>query len=191
MKSFISSVNNTYYEAIDRIGPNDIEVPQRPSIDHVFMNGSWIHKSFLQNPHAPIQMPIAQPIQQVPGHQMPQHQTSNAGTNLNDLVGLIKQMQTTSSAEKEKPLLGEKFNWKDLITILYFAGGIVGLWMHMNERIIILEQKVVSIEKGSAELQASFKEFTVENKNQLKNIDSKISDLQQMVITRLSSKDKN
>ena len=31
------------------------------------------------------------------------------------------------------------------------------------------------------------KEFTVENKNQLRSIDSKISDLQQMVISRISS----
>jgi hypothetical protein len=87
--------------------------------------------------------------------------------------------------------MGDKFTWKDLITVLYFAGGIIGLWMHMNERIIVLEQKVVNIEKGSVEMQNNFKDFTIKNDSQLKNIDSKISDLQQMIVSRISSNSNN
>ena len=189
MKSFISADKNIYYEAPDKLNSNDTEVPPRPSPDHTFINGSWIDKNFLQ--------------QAMPFHamQMPQVPVSPAQSNLSDLVNVIKQLQTLNGnqtqvsppadpSKKEGGMgsfIGDKFTWKDLITILYFAGGIIGLWMHMNERIIVLEQKVVSIEKGSAELQNSFKEFTVENKNQLRSIDSKISDLQQMVITRISS----
>ena len=193
MKAFISNPGNIYYEAVDRINLMDTEVPQRPTVDHVFINGQWVDKSYLaalQAQQAPqvIHQPAPQFIQPHQPVQQPQ-------SNLNDLIGVVKQLQTVNSSpaaadkdkDKDKGFLGDKFTWKDLITILYFAGGIVGLWMHMNERIIILEHKVVSIEKGSAELQASFKEFTVENKNQLKNIDSKITDLQQMVISRISS----
>ena len=190
MKAFISNPGNIYYEAVDRINPTDVEVPSRPTVDHVFINGQWIDKSYLaalqhQPQPAPPPPQFQMPVQPTVVHHQPQ-------SNLNDLIGVVKQLQSVNGAtptekEKEKTFLGDKFTWKDLITILYFAGGIVGLWMHMNERIIILEQKVVSIEKGSAELQASFKEFTVENKNQLKNIDSKITDLQQMVISRITS----
>lgn len=189
MKSFISVDRNIYYEAPDKINPNDIEVTHRPSIDHIYMNGQWVDKNFMaptyQQP-APMHLPVSH------------GQVGQQGqTNLSDLVNVIKQLQTingasdpSASTKKDSPLgnfMGDKFTWKDLITILYFAGGIVGLWMHMNERIIVLEQKVVSIEKGNAELQSSFKEFTVKNENQLKGIDSKISDLQQMVISRISA----
>lgn len=184
MKSFISYDKNVYYEAIDRLGPNDIEVPPRPSADHTFVNGAWMDHRVMNTFHHD------------PHYQSPAQQQ----TNLSDLVNVIKQLQTMNNSpapqapapdtfKKETSMsnfIGDKFTWKDLITILYFAGGIVGLWMHMNERIVILEQKVVSIEKGNAELQNSFKEFTVKNENQLKSIDSKISDLQQMVITRIS-----
>ena len=191
MKSFISLDRNIYYEAPDKININDIEVPKRPSPDFLFVNGQWIDKNALAQP------------QPFPAMQLPVAQSSSgqtAQTNLSDLVNVIKQLQTLNNAnsdpapaKKESTLgnfMGDKFTWKDLITILYFAGGIVGLWMHMNERIIVLEQKVVSIEKGNAELQGSFKEFTVKNENQLKGIDSKISDLQQMVITRISGSHK-
>ena len=185
MKSFISADKNIYYEAPDRLGINDIEVPHRPSPSHTFVNGQWIDQNF---------------IQQMPFHalQSPTVQVSPAQSSLSDLVNVIKQLQTMNSTsqsaqitpvDKKDPMsnfIGDKFTWKDLITILYFAGGIVGLWMHMNERIIVLEQKVVTIEKGNAELQGSLKEFTVKNENQLKAIDSKISDLQQMVISRIS-----
>lgn len=199
MKSFISTDRNLYYEAPDRIGLNDIEVPKRPSQDHVFVNGQWIDKNSLVQ-QAPLMPPNFQvPVMQMPVAQQGTNQTTQ--TNLSDLVSVIKQLQVINgandhaaqgnspSAKKDTVLgsfMGDKFTWKDLITILYFAGGIVGLWMHMNERIIVLEQKVVSIEKGNAELQSSFKEFTVKNENQLKGIDSKISDLQQMVISRIS-----
>lgn len=188
MKAFISNPGNIYYEAIDRINPSDIEVPARPTVDHVFINGQWVDKSYLAALQAQQVQAPPTPQYQIPP-QPPVVQPAPQ-SNLNDLIGVVKQLQSVNGAaekEKDKGFLGDKFTWKDLITILYFAGGIVGLWMHMNERIIILEQKVVSIEKGSAELQASFKEFTVENKNQLKNIDSKITDLQQMVISRISS----
>ena len=188
MKAFISNPGNIYYEAIDRINPSDIEVPARPTVDHVFVNGQWVDKSYLAALQAQqVQAPPTPQYQIPPQPPAVQHAPQS---NLNDLIGVVKHLQSVNGAaekEKDKGFLGDKFTWKDLITILYFAGGIVGLWMHMNERIIILEQKVVSIEKGSAELQASFKEFTVENKNQLKNIDSKITDLQQMVISRISS----
>jgi hypothetical protein len=188
MKAFISNPGNIYYEAIDRINPSDIEVPARPTVDHVFINGQWVDKSYLAALQAQqVQAPPTPQYQIPPQPPVVQHAPQS---NLNDLIGVVKQLQSVNGAaekEKDKGFLGDKFTWKDLITILYFAGGIVGLWMHMNERIIILEQKVVSIEKGSAELQASFKEFTFENKNQLKNIDSKITDLQQMVISRISS----
>ena len=192
MKSYISADKNIYYEAPDKLNHNDLEVPQRPSPDHTFVNGSWIDKNFLQ--------------QAMPFHalQLPQIPVSPAQSNLSDLVNVIKQLQsintagqspTTSDTSKKdggmSSFIGDKFTWKDLITILYFAGGIIGLWMHMNERIIVLEQKVVSIEKGSVELQNTFKEFTVKNENQLRNIDAKISDLQQMVITRISSTGNN
>lgn len=188
MKSFISADRNIYYEAPDRLGLNDVEVPKRPGPDFQFINGMWI------DPHSPVHM-----INQQFG--IPQSSQSAASqSNLSDLVNVIKQLQTINNsapqpdlsgmAKKESSMggfMGDKFTWKDLITILYFAGGIVGLWMHMNERIIVLEQKVVSIEKGNVELQSQFKEFIVENKNQLKNIDSKISDLQQMVVSRISN----
>ena len=203
MKSFISTDRNLYYEAPDRIGLNDIEVPKRPSPDHVFVNGQWIDKNNLVQ-HAPLMPPNFQgQVVQMPVAQQGTNQTTQ--TNLSDLVSVIKQLQVINgangpaaqgnspSAKKDTALgsfMGDKFTWKDLITILYFAGGIVGLWMHMNERIIVLEQKVVSIEKGNAELQSSFKEFTVKNENQLKGIDSKISDLQQMVISRISGNHK-
>ena len=186
MKSFISNPGNIYYEAVDRINPIDIEVATRPSSDHLFVNGQWVDKNLLaalQASQPQFQAVAVTSHQVTPTIQPPQ-------SNLNDLIGVVKQLQAVQALpekEKDKGFLGDKFTWKDLITILYFAGGLVGLWMHMNERIIILEQKVVSIEKGSAELQSNFKEFTVENKNQLKNIDSKITDLQQMVITRISS----
>lgn len=188
MKSFISVDRNIYYEAPDKINPNDLDVPRRPSIDHIYVNGQWVDKNFMAPAYqpAPMHLPVTH------------NQVGQTGqTNLSDLVNVIKQLQTlngssdpTAPAKKDSPLgnfMGDKFTWKDLITILYFAGGIVGLWMHMNERIIVLEQKVVSIEKGNAELQSSFKEFTVKNENQLKGIDSKISDLQQMVISRIST----
>ena len=203
MKSFISTDRNIYYEAPDRIGLNDIEVPKRPSQDHMFINGQWIDKNSLVQ-QAPLIPPNFQaPIMHMPVAQQGSNQT--AQTNLSDLVSVIKQLQVingandpaaqgnTPAAKKDTALgsfMGDKFTWKDLITILYFAGGIVGLWMHMNERIIVLEQKVVSIEKGNAELQSSFKEFTVKNENQLKGIDSKISDLQQMIISRISGNHK-
>ena len=203
MKSFISTDRNLYYEAPDRIALNDIEVPKRPSQDHVFVNGQWIDKNSLVQ-QAPLMPPNFQvPIMQMPVAQQGTNQT--AQTNLSDLVSVIKQLQVINGANdpaaqgnspsaKKDTALGsfmvDKFTWKDLITILYFAGGIVGLWMHMNERIIVLEQKVVSIEKGNAELQSSFKEFTVKNENQLKGIDSKISDLQQMLISRISGNHK-
>ena len=199
MKSFISAIGNIYYEAPDRLNPNDIEVPRRPSQDHVFMNGMWIdnqqlHPQVTHHQNFPFQVPV---------QQAPQHSASQqAQANLSDLVNVIKQLQTLNNASnqpdpvsKKDPamgsFIGEKFTWKDLITVLYFAGGIVGLWMHMNERIIVLEQKVVTIEKGNAELQSSFKEFIVKNENQLKGIDSKISDLQQMVISRISSQNRS
>ena len=208
MKAFISADKNLYYEAPDRLAPNDLEVPQRPSADHIFVNGMWIDKNHLNsynvNHHFPssvMAQPTVQPLpQQLAAPQ--QLGAAPAQTNLSDLVNVIRQLQNINNssqapdpqqpAKKESPMgnfIGDKFTWKDLITILYFAGGIVGLWMHLNERIIVLEQKVVTIEKGNAELQSSFKEFTVENKNQLKNIDSKISDLQQMVISRISSRE--
>lgn len=191
MKSFISYDRNIYYEAPDRLGPNDVEVPPRPSADHTFVNGSWMDSRALNA---------------FQGSQVHPNQITQQQTNLSDLVNVIKQLQTINGGQQPTQptapasptpdtgkkdssmanFIGDKFTWKDLITILYFAGGIVGLWMHMNERIIVLEQKVVTIEKGNAELQNSFKEFTVENKNQLKSIDAKISDLQQMVITRMS-----
>lgn len=188
MKAFISSDKNLYYEAPDRLDPNDFEVPNRPSPNHTFVNGSWVDRNLLQ----------AMPYNAL---QAPQIPISPAQSNLTDLVNVIKQLQNMNAGQtasgqplptapvadkKDSNFLGDRFTWKDLITILYFAGGIIGLWMHMNERIIILEQKVVSIEKGSAELQGSFKEFIVKNESQLKNIDSKISDLQQMVISRIS-----
>lgn len=189
MKSFISFDKNIYYEAPDRLNQNDIEVPQRPTPDHLYINGSWIDKNILQMNQLHSNPPTSIPAQQ-----------SNQA-NLGDLVNVIKQLQSINagsmgttadqtSSKKDSPMsnfISEKFTWKDLITVLYFAGGIVGLWMHMNERIIVLEQKVVSIEKGNAELQSSFKDFIVKNENQLKGIDSKISDLQQMVITRISA----
>jgi hypothetical protein len=132
------------------------------------------------------------------------YQNTQQNPNLSDLVNVIKQLQTIngsgtpqdpqgliSGSKKESGFMGDKFTWKDLITVLYFAGGIIGLWMHMNERIIVLEQKVVNIEKGSVEMQNNFKDFTIKNDSQLKNIDSKISDLQQMIVSRISSNSNN
>ena len=204
MKSFISTDRNLYYEAPDRIGLNDIEVPKRPSLDHVFVNGQWIDKNSLAQ-QAPLMPPNFQAqVMQMPVAQQGTPQTTQ--TNLSDLVSVIKQLQVINGAndpaaaqgnspstKKDTALgsfMGDKFTWKDLITVIYFFAGAVGLWMHMNERIIVLEQKIVSIEKGNAELQSSFKEFTVKNENQLKGIDSRISDLQQMVISRISGNHK-
>ena len=204
MKSFISTDRNLYYEAPDRIGLNDIEVPKRPSLDHVFVNGQWIDKNSLAQ-QAPLMPPNFQAqVMQMPVAQQGTNQTTQ--TNLSDLVSVIKQLQVINgandpavaqgnspSAKKDTALgsfMGDKFTWKDLITIIYFIAGAVGLWMHMNERIIVLEQKIVSVEKGNAELKSSFKEFTVKNENQLKGIDSRISDLQQMVISRISGNHK-
>lgn len=209
MKAFISADKNLYYEAPDRLSPNDMEVPNRPTPDHIFVNGMWIDKNHLNaynvNHHFPNSVAASQqqiPVPALPVQSLQPVSVAPAQTNLSDLVNVIRQLQNINNAstshdpqqmpKKESPMgnfIGDKFTWKDLITILYFAGGIVGLWMHLNERIIVLEQKVVTIEKGNAELQSSFKEFTVENKNQLKNIDSKISDLQQMVISRISSRE--
>jgi hypothetical protein len=184
MKSFISSSKNVYYEATTAIDPSDVEVPQRPSPNHSYVNGVWIDQTLIP----------AQSFQQI-ASPVP---IASAQSNLADLVNVIKQLQninnsasTPTPPKKESSfasILGDKFTWKDLITILYFAGGIIGLWMHMNERIIVLEQKVVTIEKGNIELENSFKDFTVKNENQLKSIDAKISDLQQMVISRISSR---
>lgn len=190
MKSFISYDRNIYYEAPDKLNVNDFEVPKRPSPMHILANGNWI------DPHQP-QIPT------MPPSAPSMYQNTQQNPNLSDLVNVIKQLQTINSSgtsqqidpngaslnavKKENSFMGDKFTWKDLITILYFAGGIIGLWMHMNERIIVLEQKVVNIEKGSVEMQNNFKDFTIKNDSQLKNIDSKISDLQQMIVSRISS----
>ena len=194
MKSFITYDRNIYYEAPDKLNVNDYEVPKRPSPMHILANGNWI------DPHQPQIPTMPMPSQTSGGI----YQNTQQNPNLSDLVNVIKQLQTIngsgtpqdpqglmSGSKKESGFMGDKFTWKDLITVLYFAGGIIGLWMHMNERIIVLEQKVVNIEKGSVEMQNNFKDFTIKNDSQLKNIDSKISDLQQMIVSRISSNSNN
>ena len=84
MKSFISSSKNVYYEATTALDPSDVEVPQRPSPNHSYVNGVWIDQTLIP----------AQSFQQI-ASPVP---IASAQSNLADLVNVIKQLQNINNS---------------------------------------------------------------------------------------------
>lgn len=79
--------------------------------------------------------------------------------------------------KNKKDGLFENISWKDLITILYFIAGLVGMWIHMSERTLILEQKIAILEKDIATLKEDNKEFTTKFDNQIRQLSNQTSEL--------------
>ena len=78
----------------------------------------------------------------------------------------------------------ENISWKDLITILYFLAGLAGMWLHMSERTLILEQKIQVQEKEIASLKETHKEDTAKLEVQVKQLTTQATELSMLFLRK-------
>lgn len=72
--------------------------------------------------------------------------------------------------------------WKDIITFIYFLGGIAALWINTSDRILILEQRVQVIEKDIVTMRANVKEIDASHSSHLRNLEKDLSTLRMDMI---------
>ena len=72
--------------------------------------------------------------------------------------------------------------WKDIITFIYFLGGIAALWINTSDRILILEQRVQVIEKDIVTIRANVKEIDGAHASHLRNLEKDLSTLRMDMI---------
>lgn len=111
------TTDNIYYESGRKFSEDDIEVPVRPSPLHTWDDGNW--KTDEQNVHAIIR-------------------------DEPDYFYVQKDYKGNTMSQKG---MFDNISWKDLITIVYFLAGMAGMWLHMSERTVILEQKIQHVDK--------------------------------------------
>ena len=83
----------------------------------------------------------------------------------------------------------ENISWKDLITILYFLAGLAGMWFHMSERTLIIEQKLQVMEKEIASLKETHKEYEAKTELQIKQQSTQLNELSMLFMRQPQSKD--
>lgn len=163
IKGYITP-DHQYYEAEERADSLDREVPIRPNAKLVWNGAKWDNerrKLFVQA--------------------------------LEDLERDEKDEKDEREKEEEKKGVRKARNFsvsrlhfglKDLITIGYFVVSLFGLWQHMSERILILEQKLLSTEKEVASLQLEADETNKALSLQVKSMEAQISELSMLVLRR-------
>ena len=168
MQGFITQ-DNIYYEAELKFNESDLEVPLRPDSSHVWSGDDWV----VEKRKRPTMVSVHEHEQQdlhyrhtdyQPEHYMPQQQ-------------------------KEKDGVFENITWKDLITILYFLAGLAGMWVHMSERTLILEQKLQVMEKDITTLKETIKEDEAKSDIQNKQMSTQINELSMLFIRQPQSKE--
>ena len=168
MNSYITHDTGAQYDAPNKINPNDIQIQTRPSPHHIFVNGVWIDTV----------------VQQPQNNQQP---------SLTEIIHAMQVVQKSSNnqqvvtSQPKNDLFGGVFSWKDLITVLTFAGALIGQWLTVNERLTILEQKYQNLATSQQDLNSSFKSFLDKNEKSLAQINEQLTDLRQMVVVRLSN----
>lgn len=78
--------------------------------------------------------------------------------------------------EDQKKGVFENVSWKDLVTILYFLGGLAGMWFTMTERILIMEQKIIAVEKELASIKSDVKENSVKSETAIKQLNTQVTE---------------
>ena len=151
MKGFITQ-DNIYYEAEMKFNEHDEEVPLRPDTNQVWSGDSWVQE---KRKRSPVIMPE-------PDSDLHYHHSDYSEHHY---------------MAKEKDGVFENITWKDLITILYFLAGLAGMWFHMSERTLILEQKLQVLEKEMTTLKETQKEDETKNDVQLKQISTQVNEL--------------
>ena len=67
--------------------------------------------------------------------------------------------------------------WKDLITFIYFLGGIAALWINTSDRILILEQGANVLAKDLTSLSSSVKESGTDTDKKIRDLEKDLSTL--------------
>ena len=161
IKGFITP-DNIYYESETKFNEDDFEVPLRPDSQHVWNGKAWA----ADKRRRPAPMPEDEPDYF--------YITGRA-----DYSG-----EKTMSQQQSKSGVFENISWKDLITILYFLAGLAGMWLHMSERTLILEQKIQVQEKEIASLKETHKEDTAKLEVQVKQLTTQATELSMLFMRK-------
>lgn len=82
----------------------------------------------------------------------------------------------TQTPQEEKGMFGN-VGWKDLITFIYFLGGIAALWINTSDRILILEQGANVLAKDLTSLSSSVKESGTDTDKKIRDLEKDLSTL--------------
>ena len=161
IKGFITP-DNIYYESETKFNEDDFEVPLRPDNQHVWNGKTWA----ADKRRRPTPIPEDEP-------------DYFYFTGRADYSG-----EKTMSPQQLKSGVFENISWKDLITILYFLAGLAGMWLHMSERTLILEQKIQVQEKEIASLKETQKEDTAKLEVQVKHLTTQATELSMLFMRK-------
>ena len=163
MHGFITQ-DNIYYEAEHRVNEDDLEVPLRPNQGQVWSGDTWVAEK------------RKRPVVGVPDHDSDFHYRHT-------------DYQPEPYTMSQKDGVFENISWKDLITILYFLAGLAGMWFHMSERTLIIEQKLQVMEKEIASLKETHKEYEAKTELQIKQQSTQLNELSLLFLRQPQSKD--
>ena len=169
IKGFITP-DHQYYEAEDAADSLDREVPIRPNAKLVWNGATWDRerrKLFVQ---ALEDLEREDQERELDKTRKPDFtETPSVGRGRKKLGFSINRIH---------------FGIKDLITIGYFVVSIAGLWLHMRDRIMVLEQKLSVAEKEIQGLQMETAENEKLVKDQLSNLEAQISEAQMLLMRK-------
>lgn len=167
IKGYITP-DNIYYESEAKFHEADFEVPVRPDTQHIWNGQDWSsdqRKRRLKVEDEPDYFYITGRADYSPGE---------------------NGMQKTEA----KNGVFENISWKDLITILYFLAGLAGMWLHMSERTLILEQKIQVQEKEIVSLKDTAKETNSKTEAQLKQLSTQATEISMLMMRNSNSREK-
>lgn len=159
VKGYITS-DNQYYEAEEPRSPHDVEIPIRPNAKFFWNGSNWDNER---------RKLFSQAIEEL------------------DRENSIKEDQHESHHQSQSlrmKLNGLHFGLKDIITVGYFFASIVGLWLHMSERILIAEQRLNVAEKELAALQIKSDEDQRFFNEQLKGMEAQVSEISLLLLRK-------
>ena len=158
IKGFITP-DNIYYESESKFNKEDFEVPLRPDTQHIWNGNDWASDKRKRR---------VMVMDDEPDYFY--------------ITGRADYSSGEKNMSQQKSGIFENISWKDLITILYFLAGLAGMWLHMSERTLILEQKLQVQEKEIVSLKDTVKENQSKTDQQLKQLSTQATEISMLLM---------
>lgn len=160
VKGYIT-FDNRYYEAEEPKSPHDVEIPIRPNAKFIWNGSNWDNER---------RKLFSQAIEELDRENQSKEEDHDHDSRPPQSLRM--------------KLNGLHFGLKDIITVGYFVASIVGLWLHMSERILIAEQRLNVAEKEVAALQIKSEEDQRFFNEQLKGLEAQVSEISLLLLRK-------